>query len=205
MFRLICVLVLLAVVSPSQADEVDRDLAMARSIFLQGVDGDERAVRDATNRFRTLSVRHPDDPVFLAYLGASRALQARDASNDIDKMRLTKEGLKKIDRALKLLSAGGDNNPSEYLDTLLVAADAFIHIPAFFNRYDRGKQLLNEILEHRDFEKMAPGFKAATFLAESLVARGAGDEKAYRHYLDLTIQTDPKGRDGRIASKLQGK
>ena len=203
MFRLICMLALLLVIAPSHAGDMGRELAKARSVFLQGVDGDKRAVRDATTRFRTLSVRHPDDPVFLAYFGASMTLQGRDASNDLDKMRLTKDGLKKIDRALKLLSAGHDNNSSEELETMLVAADSFIHIPAFFNRYDRGKRLLGRILEHPDFARMAPGFKAAAYLAAALVARGEGDEDKYRRYLDLTIKTDPEGRDGRMAGKLK--
>lgn len=203
MFRLICVLALLGAVSPSHADDVGRSLANARAVFLQGVDGNKRAVRDATSRFRILTVRHPDDPMFLAYFGASMTLQGRDAPNGLDKMRLTKDGLRKIDRALKLLSTLGDKHSSERLETMLVAADSFIHIPSFFNRYDRGKRLLHAILKDRDFDKMAPAFKAATFLAAALIAHGAGNQNEYRRYLDLTVRTDPKGRDGLIASKLK--
>lgn len=205
MFRLICTLVLLLAMAPLHANGGGRDLAQARNVFLQGVDGDKQAVREATNRFRTLSVGHPDDPVFLAYFGASMTLQGRDASSDTDKMRLTRDGLRKIDRALKLLSTGNDKSPSADLETMLVAADSFIHIPAFFNRYDRGKRLVHEILKHPDFDKMAPGFKAAAFLAAALVARGEGHEDEYRHYLDLTVKTDPDGRNGRIAGKMKDK
>jgi hypothetical protein len=201
-FRLICAFALLLAVSPLHAEDMGRELTEARAVFLQGVDGDRHAVREATNRFRTLSRSHPDDPVFLAYFGACMSLQGRDAPTSFNKKQFTEEGLEDIDQALKLLSAGNDKNSSGYLDTLLVAANTFIHIPSFFNRYDRGKQLLREILAHRDFDKMAPGFKAAANMAAALVAHGEGDDKEYRRYLDLTVNADPDGRDGRLASKL---
>lgn len=193
---------LLVAVWPVQADDADSELTEARTVFLRGVDGDKRAVRDATQRFKSLSHRNPQEPVFLAYLGASMTLQGRDATNNIDKRRLTDDGLRTIDRALDLSSKGADQESPRYLDTLLVAANSYIHIPSFFNRHDQGKQLLDDILAHRNFDDMADGYKAATYLAEALVAQGEGDEDAYRRYLDLTVSTDPEGRDGRFASKL---
>jgi len=194
--------VLLVTIWPAQADDIDHELAEARSIFLRGVDGDKRAVRDALQLFRSLNQDHPQEPVFIAYLGACMTLQGRDAANNIEKGRLTDEGLGEIDRALKLLSASADRGSPRYLDTLLVATNSFIHIPSFFNRYDEGKRLLQEILAHRGFDGMAAGFKAATYMAAALVAHGEGDEKEYRRYLDLTVSTDPEGRDGGFASKL---
>jgi len=193
---------LLLAVFPAHADDIDSELTEARNIFLQGVDGDKRAVRNAVNRFRSLNLGHPNDPVFLAYFGASITLQGRDAPNNIDKKRLTEEGLGRIDQALKRLPPNDIKRSSRPLDTMLVAANSFIHIPSFFNRYERGKQLLREILKHRDFNEMAAGFKAATYLAAALVANGDGDEKEYRRYLDLTVSTDPQGRDGHLASAL---
>jgi len=195
---------LLPLVSPVVAQDIDSDLTEARNIFLKGVDGDKRAVRTATNRFRSLSLSHPDEPVFLAYFGACMTLQGRDLQNNIEKKRATDEGLAKIDRALEMNSYREAQGSAMYLDTLLVAANSFIHIPSFFNRYDKGKQLLNEILQHRDFDAMAPGFKAATYMAAALVAQGDKDDKGYRHYLDLTVKSDPAGRDGRLASKMLG-
>lgn len=198
----LALLLLLLAIWPAHADDVDRELTEARKVFLLGVDGDRRAVRDATQRFKSLSHRHPQEPVFLAYLGASMTLQGRDASNNIDKRRLTEDGLRIIDRALEKSSKSGDRDSPRYLDTLLVAANACIHIPSFFNRHDQGKRLLDEILAHRNFDDMAAGYKAATYLAAALVVQGEGDEDAYRRYLDLTVSTDPEGRDGQFASKL---
>jgi hypothetical protein len=200
--RRIAWLVLLVMVCPAQADDIDHELAEARTVFLRGVDGDRRAVREATQRFRLLSEDHPQEPVFIAYLGACMSLQGRDAANNIEKRRLTEEGLGEIDLALKRLSAGTDQSSPRYLDTLLVAANTFIHIPAFFNRYAEGKRLLQEILAHRAFDGMAAGFKAATYLAAALLAHGEGDDGAYRRYLNLTVSTDPEGRDGRFAGTL---
>ena len=202
MFRLICGFALLLAISPLHAEDMGQELNEARNIFLQGVDGDRRAVREATNRFRSLSRGHPHDPVFLAYFGACMSLQGRDAPTSFEKKRLTEEGLEDVDHALKLLSAAGDKDSAGYLDTLLVAANTFIHIPSFFNRYDRGKKLLHEILTHGDFDKMAPGYKAAAYMAAALVAHGENDYNEYHRYLELTVSADPEGRDGLLAVKL---
>ena len=201
-YRLICLFLLLPVVTPVLAAGMNDELTEARNIFLKGVDGDKRAVRTATNRFRSLSLSHPDEPVYLAYFGACMTLQGRDVPNNIEKKRVTDEGLAKIDRALELNPYREAQGSAMYLDTLLVAANSFIHIPSFFNRYEKGRQLLTEILQHRDFEGMAPGFKDATYMAAALVAQGDKDEKAYRRYLDLTVEADPEGRDGKLARKF---
>lgn len=195
-------LLLLSLALPAFASDPDPELTEAREVFLLAVDGDRRAVRDATQRFRALSRTHPREPVYLAYLGASTTLQGRDASNNLDKRRLTDDGLRDIDRALDLLSKDADRSSPRYLDTLLVAANSFIHVPSFFNRHDQGRQLLDEILAHPTFDAMAPGFQAATYLAAALVAQGDRDEEAYRRYLDQTIAADPEGRNGRFASGL---
>lgn len=199
LMRLCCFLLLL-VVWPAYADDVDRELAEAREVFLRAVDGEKRAVRDATLRFRTLSQAHPQEAVFLAYLGACTTLQGRDASNNIDKRRLTESGLREVDRARKLLSA--DTDPIRHLDALLVAANSYIHVPTFFNRHEDGRQLLEEILAHPAFDGMVGGFRAAAYMAAALVAQGERDEDAYRRYLELSIAADPEGRDGRLASRL---
>ena len=74
-------LMALLVIFPLQASDFDRDLAEARTVFLQGVDGDKNAVRTAIRRFKSLSHKNPQEPVLLAYLGACMTLQGRDAGN----------------------------------------------------------------------------------------------------------------------------
>lgn len=196
-------LMALLVIFPLQASDFDRDLAEARTVFLQGVDGDKNAVRTAIRRFKSLSHKNPQEPVLLAYLGACMTLQGRDAGNNLDKRRLTEDGLGKIDKALSMQAERADQGSDHHLDTLLVAANSYIHIPAFFNRHDKGRQLLQQILDDSNFGAMAAGFKAATYLAAALVAHGDGNEAAYRRYLDLTMTVDPNGRDGRFASSLR--
>lgn len=197
----IAFLLMLVMVWPAQANRMDDELTEARAVFLKGVDGDKRAVRDAVQRFKSLSRAHAEEPVFQAYLGASMTLQGRDAPNNIEKGRITDEGLGVLDRALDAQLAKLDPGSVHTLDTMLVAANTYIHLPAFFNRYEQGKDLLQKILAHPDFEGMAPGYKAAAYLAQSLVAHGDADDAAYRRYLELTVSTDPKGRDGEFASK----
>lgn len=195
-------LLLLVMVWPAQADSgEDPGLTEARTVFLRGVDGDKRAVRDAVQRFKTLSRAHAGEPVFQAYLGAAMTLQGRDAPNNIEKGRITEEGLGVLDRALDAQMAKPDPGSVHTLDTMLVAANTYIHLPAFFNRYQQGKDLLQKILAHPDFDGMAPGYKAAAYLAQALVSHGDADDEAYRRYLELTVGADPEGRDGEFADK----
>lgn len=186
---------------PARADTADPDILAARQLFYQGVDGDKRAVRDAVQRFRSLSHEHAEEPVFQAYLGAAMTLQGRDASNNIEKGRITEEGLGVLDRALESQMAKPDPGSVHTLDTMLVAANTYIHLPAFFNRYGQGRDLLQKILAHPDFDATAPGYKAAVYVAQALVSHGDADDAAYHRYLELTVSTDPKGRDGQYASK----
>lgn len=67
-------LLLLSLAAPALASDPDPQLTEAREVFLLAVDGDRRAVRDATQRFRSLSRAHPREPVYLAYFGASTTL-----------------------------------------------------------------------------------------------------------------------------------
>lgn len=199
--RRIVWLLLLAVVWPVQAGDMGHELTEARAVFLRGVDGDKRAVRDAVQRFKSLSRAHAEEPVFQAYLGAAMTLQGRDAPNNIEKGRITEEGLSVLDRALEMQMAKPDPGSVHTLDTMLVAANTCIHLPAFFNRYQQGRELLQKILAHPDFEAMAPGYKAAVYVAQALVSHGDADDESYRRYLELTVSTDPEGRDGQYASK----
>lgn len=200
MLKRLCCLLLLLSIWPVLAGDVDGELAEAREIFLRAVDGDKRAVRDATLRFRALSQASPQEAVFLAYLGACTTLQGRDAANNIEKRRLTERGLRDIDRALELARNG--RNPDRYLDALLVAANSYIHIPTFFNRYDEGRDLIEEILAHPSFDAMAGGFRAAAYMTAALIAQGERDENGYRRFLELSVDADPEGREGRLARGL---
>lgn len=195
--RLLCLLLLFSVVPAFAVDS--GKLAEAREVFLRAVDGDKRAVREATVRFRALSTANPQAAVFIAYLGACTTLQGRDATNNIERRRLTEEGLRDVDRAVTLASG---QDPSQYLETLLVAVNSYIHVPSFFNRYDEGRRLVQEILAHPEFERMAAGYRAAAYMAAALVAQGDRDDVGYRRYLRLTVEADPEGRDGRFASRL---
>lgn len=197
--RLFCLLLVLSVF-PTHANEPG-EFAEAREVFLRAVDGDRRAVRDATLRFRTLSTAHPQEAVFIAYLGACTTLQGRDGTNNIERRRLTEEGLREIDRALALAVASAQDAES-YLETLLVAANSYIHVPAFFNRYEEGQRVVREILAHPEFERMAAAYRSAAYMAAALVAQGDRDEAGYRRYLRLSVEADPEGRDGRLASGL---
>ena len=180
----------------------DDELTAARNVFLKAVDGDSRAVRQANRLFRSLNSRYPDNPVYLAYLGASLTLKGRDAQNNLNKRQLTEDGLARIDRALDYLAEHPDEPAVRTLDTRLVAASSFIYIPSFFNRYDRGRVLLQQILEDPGFAAMAPAFRAAAYFTSALVASGNHDDEAYRRYLTQAADTDPEGRDGRAAKAL---
>src|SRR5262245_11349186 len=68
----------------ASADAIDAKIIAARQLFLQGMDGDKRVVREALLEFRQLKDTHPGHPLVQAYIGACEALQGRDGGNVAD-------------------------------------------------------------------------------------------------------------------------
>jgi hypothetical protein len=184
------------------ADTVDAKITAARQLFLQGMDGDKRVVREALMMFRQLKDAHPGHPLIQAYIGACEALQGRDAGNTADQRAGTEQAIRDLSAALAFLSQWPRDDLPTVMETKLVAADAFIRMPGLFNRRQKGEQLLRELTGDPSLSLMSTSFQSAVLVAAATLAR-MNDRPLDSTTLLLRAQElDPEGRDGRRAQHM---
>lgn len=196
------VLLLLPPVGATRTDAYYEGLAAARATFFQAVDGDKRAVRTALQQFRRLKDQYPDNPLVNAYIGACETLQGRDGSNVTAKRTSTEQGIRDLDAALVTLPLLTLDNAPFILEAKLVIANAYIHIPSFFNRRQEGERLLRELLDDPALGAMPPGFQASVLVTAATVAQLNERPSDSVSLLKRAQELDPGGREGRRAQQL---
>lgn len=134
----------------------------------QATPGNASAIDDAVDQFTRLVTMQPSDPVLRAYLGAATAMRATTTMLPWKKITFAEDGLAQIDKALSLLNATHDapgyRGVPAALEVRLVSATTFLRMPGFFNRGDRGRKLLNDVLASPLFESAPTGFRASVWL-----------------------------------------
>ncbi|MBK8162533.1 MAG: hypothetical protein IPK65_05125 [Gammaproteobacteria bacterium] len=190
-----------------RADVTDPGIVAARALFYQGVDGDKRAVREALRQFRGLKAGQPDNPLVQAYIGACAALLGRDGSNVTAKRTNTGQGVRDLDAALAMLARltaddGAGVTASAILETKLVVANAFLHIPSFYNRLQEGERLLTELRQDPRLDFMSPGFRASVLVSAAAIAQMNERPDDSASLLKRAQQLDPAGREGRRAQQM---
>lgn len=190
----------------ARADVTDPGVVTARGLFYQGVDGDKRAVRESLRQFRELKAVRPNDPLVQAYIGACEALLGRDGSNVTAKRTNTGQAVRDLDAALAMLArqteGAGEVTASTILETRLVVANAFIHIPSFYNRLQEGQRLLHELRQDPRLDFMSPGFRASVLVSAATVARMNERPDDLIYLLKRAQELDPAGREGRRAQHM---
>jgi len=146
------------------AHATEVSFAQAHTAFIQALNEKDGALDRATEKFRALLKEHPNHPVYLAYLGACKALEGRSAWLLWNKMRYGEQGLDQIDRALNALRRKHDIEKLQgvplSLHTMFVAATTFLDMPdEVFHRRDRGKRLLQKIINHPAYALAPDDFK----------------------------------------------
>jgi len=198
LFILLSALICLA---PSFAStSFEKDIEAVREVYLIATDGNERDIRRATKKIRHLEKRYPGNPLVLAYKGGALALRGKEiGKRPLDRMRETEEGLHIIDRALRTLR----NHKGHYLEIVeaqLVSTYVFINLPdSVFHRLREGQHLIKQLLEHRQLSEMPTGLQAAIYFAAAIAAEKSNDATQQKHYLKLTLKTDPDGKNSKQA------
>ena len=198
-----CICILFIAIVPNVAAQglVD-DIAPARTIFLDAVDGNKSAVRTALKAFRSLEGRYPHHPVLQAYIGSTLSLRGRDiAARPVNRMREADEGLEVIDHALSQLKKHLEISIEAELETKLVAAATFIALPELFHRGREGQRLIAEVIAHPQLAHTPTPLRAFAYMSAATAAQKEGRTDDYQRFLTLVIQTDPQGRDGRKAQQ----
>ncbi len=123
----------------------------ARAIFERSLGGDDSVTGVALNQFKILSKIYRDNPLFLAYKGASYTLMGRDAFWSWNKTGYTENGLEIIDNALRMLKPEHDHKKIRgvpiSVETRLIAVSTFYNVPSSFNQLEKAKAVLNDLLQ----------------------------------------------------------
>ena len=201
LWRLLILLSALTCLTPSFANtQFEKEIEAVREVYLIATDGNERDVRRATKKIRQLESRYPANPLVLAYKGGALALRGKEiGKRPLDRMRETEEGLHIIDRALRSLR-GHKAHYLEIVEAQLVATYVFINLPdSVFHRLREGAHLAKRLLEHPRFAEMPQGLQAAIYYASAITAEKSNDATQHKYYLELTLKTDPDGKNGKQA------
>jgi len=153
--------------------------------------GERAAVDDAAERFGQLLAQHPADPLLRAYTGAATALRATTTLLPWRKLGLAEDGLALIDQALAQLAPAHAalqlRGVPVALETRFVAANTFLNLPTLFNRNERGRKLLDEVLASPAFADAAPGFRASVWLRAGKQAEADQQREQARHWYTLVV------------------
>ncbi len=157
----------------------DTSFSQAHAVFLKAVEGEGGVVAEALIQFEKLTATDsPAAPLFQAYLGATQTLQGRDAWLPWEKVRATERGLTTIEKSLRRLEPRHDtekiNAVVVALDARLVAVTTYFSVPALFNRFDMGKQVLREALAHPGFASAPAEVRARLYQQAALAASRDG-------------------------------
>ena len=147
----------------------DAQFAPAFEAFTQASAGNTQAVERAAQAFAALLKAEPDNPVLLAYSGATTSLQAATTWLPWKKLAYAEDGLAQLDKALALLtpahSAVLQRGTPAQLEVKLVAANTFLAVPGFMNRRERGVALVQDLLVSPALPGTPKAFQAAVHRA----------------------------------------
>ncbi|MFZ6677323.1 hypothetical protein [Undibacterium sp. Tian12W] len=171
--------------------------------FTQSAKGSEEA---AANAFSELLKQDPASPLIMAYAGASTSKLAVTTMFPWKKMSYAEDGMAMLEKALQLAAANenaqGHGSTPVTLEVKYVAASTFLAVPAFMNRGPRGAKLLNEVLEHKQFDKAEPGFRGSVLMrAASLANEQKRPEDAKRYLNEVVKQNAPQAEAARAMLK----
>lgn len=162
------------IASALAADGLVGQFTAAEAQFEKALAGDSAATDSSIKQFEALAAKErAETPLYQAYLGATQALQGRDAWLPWTKMKATEKGLVTPD---KMLARPDERSEQTLLrgvpvglESRLVAASTSITVPDhFFHRVERGQQLLLNLLKHPQFTGSPPSFRAQAYRQAAL-------------------------------------
>lgn len=165
------------------------DAAMAR--FTQAAAGQADAIEDSVARLGELLAKDPTDPLLRAYLGAATSLRATTTWLPWKKMSHAEDGLAQIDKALAMLTPARDTalrrGVPVALETRFVAANTFLGLPAMFNRGDRGRKLLADVLAHPQLAATPVPFRATVWMRVAQLADADQQRQQARQWYEKVV------------------
>lgn len=146
----------------------------------------------AAESFTALLKKEPSNSLLMAYLGAATSRLAAVASWPWKKMSYAEEGMAMLDKALQLAAVAETEMHGTIpvaIEVKFVAANTFLAVPGFMNRGPRGAKLLSEVIEHKQFNQTALGFRGAVWIRAARLALEQKRNEDAKRYLNAVIQS----------------
>jgi len=159
--------------------------------YQAGLRGDGSANANAVQQLTQLHQQDGKDLVVLALLGSSETTSARYADQPWQKMKLAERGMGKLDKVLRFLTSKQDASPVETLRVNTTAGCTFVSVPAMFNRFEQGYQLLTQTIAAPMFSHVPPRAKISTYLCAAKAAAKAKDKTNAIQYIASLNQLAP--------------
>ncbi len=141
--------------------------------------------------FSALLTSHPKNVLLLAYAGAATSRLAVTTIFPWKKMSYAEEGLAMMDKSLQIIKSneaqGMHASTPVHLEVKWVAVRSFLAMPGFMNRAGKGRQLLNDILEHKQFQETSYSFQSQVWMSAAKVAIESKSDGDARKYLELIV------------------
>lgn len=165
-------------------------LELARLLVLEGIDGDEAAVRRA---LPILEAAAPGgEPRTLAYLGVARLLEAKRSRWFWEKGSKAREGVGLLDRAVGLAP--------EDVEIRFLRGRSTLPLPRVFGRRDVAAADLAWVAP-RGEAALARDVAAAAWFYDGLCREEDGERENARRSFSEALRLDPEGAHGRAAAE----
>lgn len=173
------------------------ELATAKRHYFEAVEGNSAALKPAIEILTGLQSRRPGDALVEAYLGSSRLLESARTMAVWKKGRLAKEGLQRLDEAVR-------RAPDDAEVRFLRAASTF-HLPGWFGRRDQSEADFALLARPDGRLKLDDRLAAAALYFHGVFRDRAGDKAGAREAWREAARLSPASRAGRdAAGKLGG-
>ncbi len=181
----------------------------AFAAFSRATAGDSTTIAKAADAFEALRQAEPDNPVLLAYAGASLAMKAATALMPWKKMGYAEDGLAEIDKALAMLTPAHEvaiqHATPGTLEVKFVAANTFLAVPGFMNRAARGRKLLDAVLGSPLFDTAPLPFRGHVWMrAATLAVKEARSADARRLLGEVIAHRAPQAEAAKARLKEIG-
>lgn len=160
--------------APARAADAAPFLA-ALAEFERGLAGDAGANERAGALFQKLVDAEPQNPLYVAYLGSTFAIQGREAWAPWNKIRHTEKGLGLLDKALALLTPAHDQETNRGVpvasEVRINAASTFLAVPGFMNRTEPARLVIGDALASPAFAATPAPLQARLLAQAAALAR----------------------------------
>lgn len=181
----------------SKPESRDRQLALAKLLYFQGVAGEGKAAQRSEAMFSKLQHAEPENAVVQVYLGSLQLLRGARTLAVWDKLPLINRGLEQMDQAVE--------RAPEQLEVRFIRAVSTHHLPFFF---DRSKQSAEDFafIAPRAAEAVRSGNLEDTLATASLYHHGvnqleAEEKAAAIEAWTTAVEIGPQTPAGRDAAK----